>query len=705
VTGATATQQQVQVFNIGGGTLNYTVAPPTASWLSVTCGSSGSVPSTASASVCLSLDPSALQPGTYHTPLTISAGSQSATVSVTLQVAASDPLILLSPGAMQFTAVSGGATPPAQTLSIFNIGTGTLEWNAQTTSTNNWLQISTAGSCPGAGQTAQGTAGGASPGILTVCVNLVHATVGESYGQIAVSAANGLAGNSGAITVLLNVLPANSALPEVAIPTGVTLQATVGGTTQAGEVTLWSPNGAAVSYTAVAVVLSGSSSWLSVSPSSGALGANGNVTLQVQGTPGALAAGTYDGQVRIGFGDGTSQVVNVIFNVNGVGTKARGASARTSPPGCAGGYVLPPQFINLTQSGFQVPAGSVQLLQVKVKDSCSNAITSADTGATVSVVIYNMATQGTLETPNLVYSAADGAWEYGWTPTAAEVGLVGIYAIAGVGIGGNSTGNRSDLWTGSVTAAVPGSGAELVAVTDAASVNLDAIVEVNQVAAGSYISIFGTLLADGTSVPYPFPVQAEGSTVLLGGTPLLLEYVSPTQTNALVPATAGLPLNAPLPLKIQRDGTLSVNDLQVSVTTVQPAIFVLDQNSQGAVLIANTADVVAPVGYLPGSRPAQAGVDYIEIFCNGLGPVNNPPVDGQPASGNPVSTTLTAPQVSIGGVTVPAAFSGLSPGSVALYQVNVQVPPGVQPGNAVPIVIQMGDVMSNTGYIAVQAAQ
>jgi uncharacterized protein (TIGR03437 family) len=60
------------------------------------------------------------------------------------------------------------------------------------------------------------------------------------------------------------------------------------------------------------------------------------------------------------------------------------------------------------------------------------------------------------------------------------------------------------------------------------------------------------------------------------------------------------------------------------------------------------------------------------------------------------------PQVTIGGVAAPAIFSGLSPGSVALYQVNVQVPAGSQTGNAVPIVIQMGDVSSNTAYIAVQ---
>jgi uncharacterized protein (TIGR03437 family) len=324
------------------------------------------------------------------------------------------------------------------------------------------------------------------------------------------------------------------------------------------------------------------------------------------------------------------------------------------------------------------------------------------------VVIYNSTTnsttQATLETPNLVYSDTQRVWQYGWTPTGAEVGPVGMYAVAGVGVGDNSIGNRSDIWSGTVTGAAAGAAAEPIAVSNAASANLDTIVQVNQVAVGSYITIYGYLLADPpTAIPYPFPTEDQGSTVLLGGVPLLLEYVSPTQVNALVPATAGLPLNAPLPLKIERDGTLSVNDLQVSVTAVQPAIYLLDQNSQGAVLIAGTADVAAPVGSpWPGSRPAQAGVDYIEIFCNGLGPVTNPPPDGQAAPANPLSWTTTLPTVMVGGVAATVQFSGLSPYLVALYQVNVQVPAGSQTGNAVPVVLQMGDVQSNTVTIAIQ---
>jgi uncharacterized protein (TIGR03437 family) len=44
----------------------------------------------------------------------------------------------------------------------------------------------------------------------------------------------------------------------------------------------------------------------------------------------------------------------------------------------------------------------------------------------------------------------------------------------------------------------------------------------------------------------------------------------------------------------------------------------------------------------------------------------------------------------------------LNPGSVGLYQVNVQVPAGSAKGNAVPVAITIGGVTSNTVTIAVK---
>jgi uncharacterized protein (TIGR03437 family) len=58
--------------------------------------------------------------------------------------------------------------------------------------------------------------------------------------------------------------------------------------------------------------------------------------------------------------------------------------------------------------------------------------------------------------------------------------------------------------------------------------------------------------------------------------------------------------------------------------------------------------------------------------------------------------------MTIGGIAAPVSFSGLAPGAVGLYQVTVQVPVGAPAGVAVPIVLTIGGVVSNTVTIAVQ---
>ena len=64
--------------------------------------------------------------------------------------------------------------------------------------------------------------------------------------------------------------------------------------------------------------------------------------------------------------------------------------------------------------------------------------------------------------------------------------------------------------------------------------------------------------------------------------------------------------------------------------------------------------------------------------------------------------TTTAPTMTIGSVPATVSFSGLAPGFVGLYQVNVQVPENAPAGDAVPVVLTIGGISSNTVTIAVQ---
>ncbi|HXK03842.1 MAG TPA: hypothetical protein VMS37_15680, partial [Verrucomicrobiae bacterium] len=89
------------------------------------------------------------------------------------------------------------------------------------------------------------------------------------------------------------------------------------------------------------------------------------------------------------------------------------------------------------------------------------------------------------------------------------------------------------------------------------------------------------------------------------------------------------------------------------------------------------------------SNPAKRG-QVIQIFANGLGPVNNHPASGDPAPTTQVLPCNSNPTVTIGGTSAPVAFCGLAPGFVGLYQLNVTVPPGISTGTQ-PLVISAGN--------------
>jgi uncharacterized protein (TIGR03437 family) len=61
-----------------------------------------------------------------------------------------------------------------------------------------------------------------------------------------------------------------------------------------------------------------------------------------------------------------------------------------------------------------------------------------------------------------------------------------------------------------------------------------------------------------------------------------------------------------------------------------------------------------------------------------------------------------APAVTIGGIPARVMFSGLAPGYVGLYQVNVEVPEGLPESDSVGVVLTMNNLESNSVQIAVE---
>jgi uncharacterized protein (TIGR03437 family) len=245
----------------------------------------------------------------------------------------------------------------------------------------------------------------------------------------------------------------------------------------------------------------------------------------------------------------------------------------------------------------------------------------------------------------------------------------------------------------------------VTAVVNAASAGQDRNFEVSP---GSYITIYGAGLGGYpgiSSSQFPLPATLDGTQVTIGGIALPLTYVSSGQVNGIVPQELG-PNNS-YQLNVD-NGWAFPAPVTVLLKELQPGIYTLNESGSGAGIVTNAIS-----GELIGtSNPAHVS-DYLTVYSTGLGPLQGPngevePADGAAAPDSPLFRTIANVTATIGGIGAPVLFSGLSPESVGLYQVNVQVPAGVGAGNAVPLVLTAADSLtgataqSNTVTIVVQ---
>ena len=179
-------------------------------------------------------------------------------------------------------------------------------------------------------------------------------------------------------------------------------------------------------------------------------------------------------------------------------------------------------------------------------------------------------------------------------------------------------------------------------------------------------------------------------------------FASPGQRNFQVPwELAGL-AEAALTVTVE-DMTSSA--VTVPLARVSPGIFTLNGLGQAAALIASSGGLVAgPAGAFPWARPARPG-ETLLIFATGLGPVTNPPGTGAAALADPISATVEPVSALVGGESMTVVLAGLVPSFAGLYQVNVELAEEAPSGNAVPLVIQVAGVDSNTAFIAVDAPE
>jgi uncharacterized protein (TIGR03437 family) len=674
--GTPARSETLKVSNAGGGALAFTVSAATltgGSWLSVSP-LTGSVSPGAPVLLTVTANPSNLPTGTYTGSLTIqSNGGGTIVVPVNLAISSLPQALLLTQTGMSFTGVAQGGVVPPQSFGIVNLGAGSLSWTASvsTLAGGNWLSAAPASGSSNASQAAPQ---------VTVSVSPNGLTAGDYYGMVRIDAP-GAANTPQVVTVFLAVLPAGSNPGASVQPAELFFTASPGGGSPGSQdVLVYSIGATALTFSTpqLSSSSSGSSSFsVDAVPYVGTLDPSQPTPVVVQPL-GNFAAGTFSDFVNFQFSDGRIQTlkVNVIAGTSGSGTTGALRPRDSSTP-CAPTKLIP--ALTTLSPAFAVAAGWPVALSVQSMDDCGNPQTSGS----ITVRFSNG------DPPLALSSLNDGTWQATWATAQSGVGQPVTLNIT-------ATNNQLQLTGTSQVLGGLSSPKTPPAITQAGVVSAASFVKFTALAPGGLIAIFGNLLADDTisASSIPLPTTLGNAQVIIAGQPAPLLFVSPGQINAVVPFS--LNTNTTQSLLIQRDLTLS-SPVPINVADGQPAVFL----NPSAIPYVFAYRGTAPAFLVTPSTPAQAG-DVLLFYCAGLGVTNPPVADGVASPSSPLAYTQSSVTVTIGGQNANVIFAGLTPTLVGLYQVNLTMPAGVTPGNAVPVLLTVAGQTSPAAIIATQ---
>jgi uncharacterized protein (TIGR03437 family) len=220
------------------------------------------------------------------------------------------------------------------------------------------------------------------------------------------------------------------------------------------------------------------------------------------------------------------------------------------------------------------------------------------------------------------------------------------------------------------------------------------------IAPGEIVVIYGSGLGPATLATYQLDsnglvtTSLAGTRVLFNGTPAPVIYAWATQVAAVVPfGVTGS--NAQIVVQYQSQTSAPT---AASMSPAAPGLFTSNSTGSGQAAVINQTGSINSA-----SNPAKVG-SIISIFATGGGQTSPAEIDGSFAAA-PLPQPVLPVTATIGGQPATVQYAGGAPGLVAgVMQINVQIPSGTGPGNAVPVVVQVGAVASQSGVtIAVSA--
>lgn len=307
-------------------------------------------------------------------------------------------------------------------------------------------------------------------------------------------------------------------------------------------------------------------------------------------------------------------------------------------------------------------------------DPVTNEIWVADTFASPSRIVRFPQYDTLLLTPNSNYIVQDPspvaiALDTAGNPVVAEGGAnrVALYYRA-IGTAGNAANYFSRFAPGMLATIKP-----------------------------SRNSSFGTDTVTNSTVPVPTTLG--DVRVLVAGVPAPLVYVSPSQINFQIPSST--PVSSTVEIDVVRASTGQILAAWsvYRIDTYSPGLFTADSTGQGPLAVVNQDGTINSA-----AKPAKGG-SVISLYGTGQGIIPGAPPDGVPASG--LNPTPLTPRVFINAeeVTSTVSYSGLAPGAIGEWQINVQVPKDVPAGTTggpatVSVVVVIGDANSSQDLIS-----
>ena len=306
----------------------------------------------------------------------------------------------------------------------------------------------------------------------------------------------------------------------------------------------------------------------------------------------------------------------------------------------------------------------------------TGTITSSSGGAAAPNGIYNLTFSGTPASVSIGYTPDN-------PPSINNV----VTLFAGVAVSFSPSGSGTVTFLANPTAGQP----TITSVVGSASLLPD-------ISPNSWVTIMGSTLASTTAswnnsiVNGALPTSLDGVSVMIGGNPAYVSYISPGQINVVAPAATSGSAAVTVTNSSGTSPAFTVTSGQYS-----PAFFSWPGNQAVATHLDFSYAVKAGTFAGVSTVPAKPG-ETIILWGTGFGPTTPTTPVGAVVAATPTYDTSALPTVTLNNSPVTVMGAALTPGTVALYQVDVQIPTSIGDGDW-PLQVSNGGVTSPLGVI------